>query len=65
MLVAIDGGSTTSCFRLGAFKSGMFHAVESKVKMARSRLQGGDGKVGMARWRLESRERAGYLNLLS
>ena len=27
------------------------------MKMTRYRLQGGDGKVGMARWRLESRQR--------
>ena len=27
------------------------------MKMTRCRLQGGDGEVGMARWRLESRER--------
>ena len=27
------------------------------MKMTRCRLQGGDDNVGMARWRLESRER--------
>ena len=27
------------------------------MKMTRYTLQGGDGEVGMARWRLESRER--------
>ena len=27
------------------------------MKMTRCRLQGGDGEVGMARWRLESSER--------
>ena len=48
---------TTSCFRLGPLKCGMFCEVESNVKMTRCRLQGGDGEVGMARWRLESRER--------
>ena len=48
---------TTSCFRLGPLKSGMFNEVESNVKMKRCKLQGGDGKVGMARWRLESMER--------
>ena len=48
---------TTSCFRLGPLKSGMFCKVESNVKMTRCRLQGGDDEVGMARWRLESRER--------
>ena len=48
---------TTSCFRLGPLKSGMFCKVESNVKMTRCRLQGGDGEVGMARWRLESSER--------
>jgi hypothetical protein len=35
----------------------MFSEVESNVKMTRCRLQSGDDKVGMARWRLESRER--------
>ena len=48
---------TTSCFRLGPLKSGIFGEVESNVKMTRCRLQSGDGMVGMARWRLESRER--------
>ena len=48
---------TTSCFRLGPLKSGIFCKVESNVKMTRCRLQGGDDEVGMARWRLESRER--------
>ena len=42
---------TTSCFRLGPLKSGMF------CEETRCRLQGGDGEVGMARWRLESSER--------
>ena len=41
----------------GPLKSGMFCEVESNVKMTRCQLQGGDGMVGMARWRLESRER--------
>ena len=56
-MVAINGSifiSTTSCFTLGALKSGMFCEVESKmqseVKMARCKLQGGDGEVEMARW---------------
>ena len=40
---------TTSFFRLRPLKR--------NVKMTRCRLQGGDGEVGMARWRLESRER--------
>ena len=48
---------TTSCFRLGPFKSGMFWEVESNVMMTRCRLQGGDGEVGMATGRQESRER--------
>ena len=48
---------TTSCFRLGPLKSVMFCDVERYVKMTRCRLQGGDVEVGMARWRLESRER--------
>ena len=48
---------TTSCFRLGPLKSGMFCKVNNNVKITRFRLQGGNGKVGMASWRLESRER--------
>ena len=48
---------TTPCFRLGPLKSGMFGEAETNVKMTRYTLQGGDGEVGMARWRLESRER--------
>ena len=36
---------TTSCFRMGPLKSGMFGEVESNVKMTRCRLQGGNGKV--------------------
>ena len=48
---------TTSCFRLGPLKSGMFGEAETNLKMTRGRLQGGDGKVGMARWKLKSRER--------
>ena len=35
----------------------MFDNVESNLKMMRCRLQGGDVKVGIARWRLENRER--------
>ena len=38
-------------------KSGMFCKLESNVKMMRWRLQGGHDEVGMAMWRLESRER--------
>ena len=64
-MVAIDGNiftSTTSCFRLGALKSGMFSEVESEVKMTRCRLQGEDGEVKsrerLPDWRmLEGRER--------
>ena len=48
---------TIACFRLGPLKSWMFCKVESNVKMNWCRLQGGEDKVGMARWRLESRER--------
>ena len=47
----------TSCFRLGPLKSGMLCEVESNAKMTKCRLQSGDGEVGMARWRLKSRER--------
>ena len=48
---------TTSCFRLGPLKSGTFCEVKRNVKMTRCRLQGGAGNVGMARWRLKSRDR--------
>ena len=48
---------TTSCFRMGPLKSWMFCKMERDVKMTKCRLQVGDGDVGMARWRLESRER--------
>ena len=48
---------TTSCFRLGPLKSGMSWDSESNVIMTRCRLQGGDGKVEMAMWKLESREK--------
>ena len=44
---------------MGALKSGMFREVErkveSKVKMARWRWQGGDSEVEMARWRWRGR----------
>ena len=53
-MVAVDGSifiSTTSCFRLRALKFGGLpevesNKVESKVKMARCGLQGGDSEVG-------------------
>ena len=59
-MLAIDSSifiGTTSCFRQRPLRSRMFGEVESNLKITRSRLQGGDDEVGMARWKLESGER--------